>query len=279
MSTQQWQLAVEVMKLAVWFSVLSVIFAPLEWMFSVRPHRFFRKGFLTDFGYFYLNSLLPALVMATPLAGMAWLSRTLMPNVILSFVAGLPLWQKSMIAFLAGEVGYYAGHRLSHGIPLLWRFHAIHHSAKEMDFLVTSRAHPVDMVFGKLSALFPVVLLGLGGPSNLEGTLVPVLMVLIGTLWGFFVHANLRWRFGVLEYILSTPAFHHWHHSRVSPLDRNFSSNLACLDWFFGSLYLPPNFPASYGIKAEMPEALVDQLAHPFLPQSQNNSMRFPPHA
>lgn len=56
-----------------------------------------------------------------------------------------------ILAIVVGEVGAYWGHRWSHEIPWLWRFHAIHHSAEEMDWLVNTRAHPLDMFFGRFT--------------------------------------------------------------------------------------------------------------------------------
>lgn len=69
------------------------------------------------------------------------------------------------------------------------------------------------------------------------------------TLWGFFLHANLRWRFGWLEQLVATPPFHHWHHVADAPLNRNFASTLPVLDRLFDTLHLPARaWPAHYGI-------------------------------
>jgi hypothetical protein len=87
-------------------------------------------------------------------------------------------------------------------------------------------------------------------------------------MWGFFIHANLRWRFGPLEWLISTPAFHHWHHTLNGPINRNYASTLPWLDWIFRTHYLPSDaWPEAYGIKAEMPESLVEQLAYPLFMQ------------
>ena len=144
---------------------------------------------------------------------------------------------------------------------------AIHHSAEDVDFLVNTRAHPIDMVFGRFCALVPMYVLGLTGPIGPSGSLIAVVVTLYGTLWGFFIHANLQLRFGPLEWLVTTPAFHHWHHTRTGPIDRNFSSNLPWIDWVFGTAYLPRHaWPESYGISSKMPDDLIDQLAYPFLP-------------
>lgn len=259
-------IVVDVARLSVWLVVLSVVFVPLERLCAVAPHRFWRRGIVTDLGYYFLNSLLPAALLAPVLAALATTVLAALPPGYKSWMAAQPFALRAVLAFVAGEVGYYWGHRISHAVPWLWRLHAVHHSAEEMDFLVSTRAHPADMVWGRLCALSPVFALGLASDESVQDGLVPVLVTLVATFWGFFIHANLRWRLGPLEWIVTTPAFHHWHHTRTAPLDRNFASNLACLDWLFGSMHLPAEWPPEYGIHEPMPEALVDQLVHPFFP-------------
>jgi sterol desaturase/sphingolipid hydroxylase (fatty acid hydroxylase superfamily) len=266
MNPQMSPLLIDIFRLCVWLIGLVVLFVPLERFFAVYPHKLLRKGMVTDLGYYFLNSLLPAVLLGLPIGALAWAAHRVVPGSFLEATAALPFWARALAAFVAGEVGYYWGHRWSHEIPLLWRFHSIHHSAEEMDFLVHTRAHPVDMVFGRFCALVPIYLLGLSGPAKSEGSTVIVVVMLIATTWGFFIHANLRWRFGLLEWLVSTPAFHHWHHTKSGPINRNYSSNFPWLDWIFGSLYLPKEWPADYGIKTKLPDALVDQLVYPLFP-------------
>jgi len=257
--------AESVFRLAVWLSILVAIFVPLERLFAAQPDKILRKGIFTDLCYYFLNSLTSAAFLSVPVALLAWTVHQAIPDSVLNWSASLPFWARVALGFVAGEIGYYWGHRLSHEIPFLWRFHAIHHSAEHVDFLVNTRAHPVDMVFGRFCGLIPIYVLGLGGPVGASGSQVPVVVTLIGTIWGFFIHANLRWRFGPLEWLISTPAFHHWHHT-LTPINRNYASILPWLDRVFGTHYLPDEMPKVYGIKAKMPESILDQLAYPLDP-------------
>jgi sterol desaturase/sphingolipid hydroxylase (fatty acid hydroxylase superfamily) len=257
---------ISIIRISLWLAILVMIFVPLEQLFAVHPRKVFRKGIGVDLGYYFLSSLLPTLLLSVPLGLLAWAVRHIVPGGLLEATASLPLWARAFAGLVAGEIGYYWGHRLSHEIPFLWRFHSIHHSAEHVDFLVNSRGHPIDLVFGKLCGLVPLYVLGLGGPLGPSESLVPILVGLFGTVWGFFVHANLGWRFGPLEWLISTPAFHHWHHTRTGPINRNYASLLPWLDRIFGTHHLPKEWPADYGIKAKLPDSLFGQLVYPLQP-------------
>jgi sterol desaturase/sphingolipid hydroxylase (fatty acid hydroxylase superfamily) len=257
-----------ILRLSLWLAILVAVFVPLERLFAVHPHKTLRKGIGADLGYYFLNGLFAAAILSVPAALLGWSVRHIMPGSLLAFTTSLPFWAKAVVGMVTGEVGYYWGHRWSHQIPFLWRFHAIHHSAEEMDFLVNTRAHPLDMVFSRFCGLVPMYALGLAGPTSASGgTALPVLVALIGTTWGFFIHANLRWSFGPLEWLISTPKFHHWHHTKTGLIDHNYASTFPWLDRLFGTHNLPREWPESYGIDAVMPPALLDQLAYPLFPE------------
>jgi sterol desaturase/sphingolipid hydroxylase (fatty acid hydroxylase superfamily) len=258
----------QILRVTAWLVILVVIFTPVERLFALRPKKIFRKAIVTDVGYYFLNSLLPSVLLSFPLAALGWGVHRFIPEGFLGMVAALPVWARLSAAMVVGEVGFYWGHRWSHEIPLLWRFHAIHHSAEEMDYLVSTRAHPVDMVFSRLCELTPMYVLGLASPMAIRGTMIPIVVMLIGTLWGFFIHANVRWRFGPLEWLVSTPAFHHWHHTNDGPqyINKNYAPMLPWVDGIFGTLYLPKGKrPDRYGIDQAISPILIGQLVEPFL--------------
>ena len=149
------------------------------------------KGRLPYLCYYFLNSLLPAALLSIPVALLGWVIRHVIPGSFYALMSQFPFWAMALMGFIVGEVGYYWGHRWSHEIPFLWRFHSVHHSAEEVDFMINTRAHPLDMVFSRFCGIAPMYVLGLAGPSS-GGSTLPILVTLIGTIWGFFIHANLR---------------------------------------------------------------------------------------
>jgi sterol desaturase/sphingolipid hydroxylase (fatty acid hydroxylase superfamily) len=255
-------------RLSALLAVLGAIFVPLERLFALHPQKVFRKDIAIDLGYYFISGLVPSLLLSPPLALLAWVVHALLPAGLTLAVTQWPLWQRVMVALVVEEIGYYWAHRWTHEVPLLWQFHAVHHSAEQMDWLVNTRAHPVDMVFTRLCGLAPLYAVGLASPLAGTSNLVPALVLLIGMLWGFFVHANVRWRFGPLEWLLATPAFHHWHHTNDGPdrVNRNYAAMFPWVDRMFGTLFLPDDKqPERYGIDGDLDPDLAGQLLRPLV--------------
>jgi sterol desaturase/sphingolipid hydroxylase (fatty acid hydroxylase superfamily) len=251
MPHQVYALLVEVFRLTVWLALLAAVFVPLERLFAVRPQKILRKRLAQDLGLYFLSSLAPGFLISLPLALLSASLHRILPASYYAAAAQLPLWSRLLLAFVIGDIGFYWAHRWTHEIPLLWRFHAVHHQAEDMDWLVNTRAHPVDIVFVRLVGLAPIYILGLAQPGGGVNNVAPVLVVLLGTLWGFLIHSNIRWRMTWLEPIVATPRFHHWHHTLSGPINRNFASMLPALDRIFGTLHLPhQEWPQAYGVEA-----------------------------
>ncbi len=143
-------------------------------------------------------------------------------------------------------------------MPVLWRFHRVHHSIEEMDWLAAGRVHPVDQAFTRSCIVLPLVALGFTR-ATLGAFLVFV------TLQALFIHANVRFRFGPLRWLIATPEFHHWHHcDDPAAYNSNFAGEFPLLDLVFGTLHLPAGErPAGYGIAERAPDGYLAQLVWP----------------
>ncbi len=254
-------------RLAIWLAVFAAVFVPIERFWALHSQNIFRKAITVDVGYYFLTGLLPGLVLGPPISIAVLAIHHLIPGGVLATVAGWPIWLKACATMLVGETAYYWAHRMSHRVPLLWRFHAVHHSAEQLDFLVNTRLHPIDLVWSRMVMLTPIFALGLANPIHFGDGLTAAVILLVGSTWGYFIHSNVRWRLGPFEWLLTTPGFHHWHHTRGGRRrDCNYASMFPWLDRIFGTHYLPNAWPERYGIDEPMPDSLVGQFIQPLAP-------------
>jgi len=238
--------------------VLALLFVPLERAFArVREQRILRGGWRTDLAHFFVSHLLVgALALLTIAPATLLLGRMLSPR-LQGAVDALPLALQVALAIVCADLVQYATHRAFHAIPALWRFHAIHHSAREMDWLAGSRLHLVDVVLTRAAAFAPLFFLGISERA------LAIYLVFV-SFQAVFLHANLRFRFGPLRWLIATPEFHHWHHAE-SPVDKNFAIHIPLIDRIFGTAWLPGRFPQRYGIAANpVPDGWLRQLTWPF---------------
>ena len=152
----------QLIRLSVWLVLLMIVFVPLERIFSHRKQKVFRQSCWLDLTYYFIGGILPKLLLILPMTIVAAIFHHLVPLRFYESVTAMPLWLRMIAAMIVGETGAYWGHRWSHENAFLWRFHAIHHSAEDIDWLVSTRAHPVDHFFTRFCMLVPDVRLGPG---------------------------------------------------------------------------------------------------------------------
>jgi sterol desaturase/sphingolipid hydroxylase (fatty acid hydroxylase superfamily) len=237
----------------------AAIFIPLERLFALRrDQKIFRKGWRTDLFHFLFTRTLSEVATFVFIGSLILLLHWLVSPTLQAAVAAQPRLLQFGEAVLIANVGGYVGHRLSHQIPFLWRFHSVHHSIAEMDWLAAARVHPLDQLVTKSLTLVPLYLMGFS-----RATFGAYLA--LATLQAVFIHANVRFNFGPLRWLITTPAFHHWHHSNEpAALNKNFAGELPLLDWLGGTLYLPRQYPTVYGTSEAVPGSYLGQLFFPF---------------
>ena len=259
----------ELLKFSNGLVLLVVLFVPLERLFALHRQRVLRRSWGVDTLYYFLTSMLPGKIIVVPVALLLWLMHDFAPHGLLPGLADLPGWARFALAMLVAELGFYWGHRAMHASDWLWRFHAVHHSASELDWLVNTRAHPLDLVIVRLCGYLPLYLLGLAQPAGDQLDWVPLVVTLVASTWGYVLHANLRWRMGWFERVIATPAFHHWHHDHQGSGGKrhsNYAATLPLMDLVFGSFRASRGeWPQRYGSDERVPAALVDQLMVPFM--------------
>lgn len=240
-------------------STLVFVFVEKLWPLR-RGQPVFRAAWQTDLQHFAVNHLLVGFVLLAVNAlvhrGLGWTVHGDLQDA----VRALPMWIALPLVVLVADLAQYAVHRAFHEIPALWRFHAVHHSVKTMDWLAGSRLHLVDVIAVRAAVLAPIVWLGFDKP------VVDAYIVLAG-VQAVFNHANVRWRFGPLAHVIVTPAFHHWHHAQDDEaIDRNYAAHLAFLDRLFGTAVRSDReWPRQYGVVGDgVPEGWWAQTAYPF---------------
>jgi sterol desaturase/sphingolipid hydroxylase (fatty acid hydroxylase superfamily) len=239
--------------------VLAAVFVPLERRWPLRRRSRRRPGVGTDVVHFLVNNLFilaGTVVVAVPFVV---LSLALLPLPVRAFATTLPGPVELMAAVLIIAFTRYGSHRLSHTQPWLWRFHSVHHSSADLDWLASARLHPVDAVWANACTLVPLGLLGFSRASLGAYALVLAFSAI-------FDHANLRVRLPVVRWLMPNPEWHHWHHAGdPEAIDRNFSP-YPWVDVLFGTAHLPTDRrPTSYGVPDPVPPTgYLAQLAYPF---------------
>jgi len=146
--------------------------------------------------------------------------------------AELPVWLLLVTTLLLrGFVSFFT-HYLNHKIPLLWRFHRVHHMDTELDVSSTVRFHPFEMPLSMAVGLPLVAAFGLSPWMLLFYELFDVTVTL-------FSHSNIRLPERLnryLRYIIVTPDLHKVHHSTFRPeTDSNYSAVFPIWDILFGT--------------------------------------------
>lgn len=249
-----------------WF-VLSLLFSalvfiPLEQYLAHRQTPVLRTGWRTDVTYFFLSHVFVQFILIVVTASTSTIAARLAIPAVKDVVGAMPGWAQFVLAVLVADLAQATLHRAYHRVSVLWKFHAVHHSSRDLDWLAGSRIHLVETVLTRSIVLLPLLVLGFSTAA------VNAYVILVG-LQAVVAHANIGIRFGWLEYVIVLPRYHHWHHARhIDYWDRNYAIHLPLVDMLMGSFKLPRDgsWPEEYGVlKLEtVPQGIVAQHLMPF---------------
>jgi sterol desaturase/sphingolipid hydroxylase (fatty acid hydroxylase superfamily) len=239
----------------------TLIFVIIEKLFPLyRGQTLFRFEWQTDMKHFAVNHFIVglALLIVNFLLHHAfgWLVNSDFPRM----VAGIWFVPQLLLCILVADLAQYWTHRAYHEVPFLWRFHAVHHSVKTMDWLAGSRQHMLELIFTRVCVLAPLYVLGF------SEAVMNAYIIVVG-FQAVFNHANVHLPWGPLRYVVVTPDFHHWHHaSDDEAIDKNYAAHYAFIDYLFGTAVKSTRrFPEKYGVVGDyMPDGFVRQQFFPF---------------
>ena len=244
-------------------AIAMLVFVPLEHVLPRRKDKkVFRSLWKMDAVYALLGGCVLTLCSIVFLTGSLVALYPFIPEAVRSFTGSLPLLIQVIGFMLIADLGYYAMHRLCHTVPFLWRFHAIHHSIEDMDWLAAHRVHPLDQLLTRTASMMVPLALG-------ASTEALAIWVFIFNWHSLLKHSNVNINFGPLRWIFVSPVFHHWHHANEQhAYDRNFAGQFSFLDQLFGTAIMTEKEqPKQYGVDDPLPEGYLKQLIAPLQKQ------------
>jgi sterol desaturase/sphingolipid hydroxylase (fatty acid hydroxylase superfamily) len=224
-------------------------------------------GLPTDISYAIIHSVIGPFFKIPAFAAIAMIMTGVMSNAQIDDyfqngkgpLGGAPFWLQAVVYVIGSDFLLYWIHRGFHNASM-WRFHAIHHSATQVDWTTTYRFHPINLMLQP--ALVTVIMMTLGISPAVMMFFLP--FDILSAAW---VHSNLNWTLGPLKYVIATPVFHRWHHG---PADdggsSNFAPTFAFWDYMFGTFHMPEGrLPEVFGTDDHhFPEGYFNQLTYPF---------------
>jgi len=186
--------------------LISVVIWGLEIVFPWRKEQsIFRKDFWLDGFYMFFNFF----IFSIAISGFYKVLEVLFSDISITAKSlaiidpsGWPMWLQLLVFFIVLDFVQWFTHTLLHKFPLLWRFHKVHHSVKEMGFAAHLRYHWMENVLYKPLKTFGIMILGGFEPE--QAYIVHFVAIMIG----HFNHSNIKITWGPLKYIINNPVMH-----------------------------------------------------------------------
>jgi sterol desaturase/sphingolipid hydroxylase (fatty acid hydroxylase superfamily) len=238
------------------------LFIPLERLLPKKPEqRLFRAEWREDILYYLVSSMFVQVLTWLTMAPSTAILHATGNWANFRAAVGHQPWLLQVVEIMAlTDLVQYWLHRAFHRVPFLWGFHAVHHSAKSMDWMAGARMHFLEIIVLRSSTAIPMFTLGYD-PSALQA------YVLLVYVYSSLIHANVRGDFDRFGHFMVTPRFHHWHHGiEKEAIDVNFAIHFPLYDRLFGTFYLPKGvWPAGYGVGGHpVPQGYWRQFFYPF---------------
>jgi sterol desaturase/sphingolipid hydroxylase (fatty acid hydroxylase superfamily) len=225
--------------------LMALLYVPLERLWPQYPTQgTFRNEWTLDVVYF-MSTHLPLQVLSfLVLLPATQATKYLGVPALQHLIARLPWLLQFFLAIVVADLAEYFIHLALHKVPFLWRFHAVHHSSKALDWIAGSRSHFVDDTLVRAAVLAPLMF-------GFSQSIILAYLIFV-TLHATWTHCNFGPSAKWLEKFLVMPRYHHWHHtSQKEGIDKNFAIHFPWIDRIFGTYYYPEEWPERYGLDGE----------------------------
>ncbi len=240
--------------------LMALIYVPLERIWPQYPQQgTFRDQWTLDLVYFMSTHLPLQILSFLVLLPATQATKYLGVPALQGAVAGLPWLLQFFLAVVVADLAEYSIHYALHKVPFLWRFHAVHHSSKALDWIAGSRSHFVDDTLVRGFILVPLML-------GFSQSIIVAYLIFV-TLHATWTHCNFRPNVKWIEPFLVMPRYHHWHHtSQKEAIDKNFAIHFPWIDRLFGTYHFPDHWPERYGLDGEeISASFLRQTVDPFI--------------
>jgi sterol desaturase/sphingolipid hydroxylase (fatty acid hydroxylase superfamily) len=240
--------------------LMALIYVPLERLWPQYPEQgTFRNQWTLDVVYFMSTHLPIQILSFLVLLPAIQATKYLGVPVLQHSIARLPWLLQFFLTVVVADTAEYFIHLALHKVPFLWRFHAIHHSSKALDWIAGSRSHFVDDTLVRGFILVPLML-------GFSQSIILAYLIFV-TLHATWTHCNFGPSAKWLEKFLVMPRYHHWHHtSQKEGIDKNFAIHFPWIDKLFGTYYYPDEWPERYGLDGEeIASGFIGQTIEPFV--------------
>jgi sterol desaturase/sphingolipid hydroxylase (fatty acid hydroxylase superfamily) len=169
----------------------------------------------------------------------------------------IPLAASFLMNFILVDYLYYWNHRILHKKNLL-PIHIVHHTAKRMDVLATSRNTLWSSFFIVYLWINALIIYTLKDPT---GYIFAATLTAVLDCWRHSMVFNKKYQKTVSKYLgLITPIDHAWHHSLK--LNHNFGANLNLFDRLHGTYLYKDDYPETLGVQTKL--NTFQKLFNPF---------------
>lgn len=224
-----------------WVFVALILLVEWRWP-AERGSGSWSTGGAVDLIWLLAAPIFSLTIVAVYLSGLNWLWSNPLRSWQLDVAGVIGAAATAVLAFVVADFGMWLSHYIRHRVPLFWRFHAVHHSQRQMGVLTDNRVHFVEALVSATIVYVPTRLLGL---SNEAATALAFATV----FYTGFIHGNIRTNLGPLRWLLVTPQSHRVHHSNEPRhFDHNFGAILSIWDRMFRTQWADAHEYPSTGI-------------------------------